>query len=51
MGESKDTFPVRRLDQLLDQISSEIANENLKERFQRRMCEEIYRFKSGLAWK
>lgn len=51
MGESKGTFPVGRLDQLLDQISSEIANENLKERFQRRMCEEIYRLKSGMAWK
>jgi hypothetical protein len=51
MGESKGAFPMRRLDQLLDQISSEIANENLKERFQRRMCEEIYRLKSGMAWK
>jgi len=49
MGESKGTFPMRRLEQLLDQISGEIANENLRERFQRRMCEEIYRFKAGIS--
>jgi general secretion pathway protein A len=47
MGESKSAFPLRRLQQLLDQTSSEIANESLRERFQRRMCEEIYALNVG----
>ena len=51
MGESKGTFPMRRLEQLLDQTSSEIANEELRERFRRRMCEEIYAFKAGVSKK
>jgi general secretion pathway protein A len=44
MGESKNAFPMRRLQQLLDQTSSEIANDAMRERFQRRMCEEIFSF-------
>ncbi|MGH7795349.1 MAG: ExeA family protein [Candidatus Binatia bacterium] len=51
MGESKGTFPMHRLEQLLDQTGSEIANEKLRERFRRRMCEEIYAFKAGISKK
>lgn len=47
MGESRNTFPIGRLEQLLDQIGSEIANDQLRERFRRRMCEEIYTFKKA----
>lgn len=51
MGESTGTFPMNRLEQLLDQTGSEIANEKLRERFRRRMCEEIYALKAGISKK
>jgi hypothetical protein len=49
MGESKNAFPMRRLQQLLDQTSSEIANDAMRERFRRRMCEEIFSFNAGIS--
>jgi hypothetical protein len=50
MGESKNAFPMHRLEQLLDQIGSEIANESLRERFRRRVCEENA-FNAGISKK
>ena len=41
MSESKNSFPMHRLEQLLDQISHEIANSSMKESFMRKMSEEV----------
>jgi type II secretory pathway predicted ATPase ExeA len=49
MGESRSAFPMRRLQQLLDQTSSEIANDSLRERYRRKMCEELFAFNAALA--
>ncbi len=48
MGESKNSFSLDRLHQLIDQTSAEIVNASMREQFRRKMSEEIIRINGGI---
>jgi general secretion pathway protein A len=47
-GETKNTFPMHRLQELVDRISGEIANRSMKEQFVRKMRDEIFALNGGM---